>query len=43
MANRDYLYADPTFSKFATRRVGPEYRLFSEKMAERFPGYMLDK
>lgn len=43
MAQRDYLYADPIFTKFSTRRISPEYMTFSEKIAQRYPGYLLNK
>jgi len=30
-------------SKFATRKINENYKTFGENMADRFPGYVLDK
>lgn len=38
----DMVYIDPNFCKFSTRRIDDTYRTFSENMAIKWPGYVLE-
>ena len=42
MGKQDMIYCNPNFSRFASKRISDKYKLFSENMAEKFPGYMLN-
>ena len=41
MGRYDYVYCDPNFARFSLVRL-EGYLLFSENMANRYPGYCLD-
>ena len=42
MGRYDYVYCDPNFARYSLVRL-EGYQLFSENMAKRYPGYILDK
>ena len=43
VARNDHFYCDSNFARFSTRRIDDSYLLYSENLAKRWPGYMLNK
>lgn len=43
VARNDNLYTDTNFARFSTRRIDETYLTFSENLAKRWPGYILNK
>jgi hypothetical protein len=39
----DYFYADPNFGLYSTRKCDETFKTFSQNMADRWPGYVLQK
>jgi hypothetical protein len=42
LARNDMVYCDKFFARFSVKRIDPSWKLFSELVLEKYPGYVID-